>query len=214
MPPRSGQGAPGGGSSSSSPAGSTGGATAVQLAGTVYFNVSTGNAVRVDLTAKAANQHVWRPRRRRLGLLPGGQRAGLVRGLPRLGRVAPAGVVMVDHPGEPDRLGGLRRIRCRRLHQPRDRPAAQRRALEPGHPGRCRVLPRRVRCCSCPSAPRNELSPDPGSRTARNTATGRGAGGSRDTGTGVRVPVREPGPIGFLRARRGGSRRRLNEDLN
>jgi hypothetical protein len=36
-------------------------ATAVQLAGTVYFNVSTGNAVRVDLTAKAANQHVWRP---------------------------------------------------------------------------------------------------------------------------------------------------------
>jgi hypothetical protein len=24
-------------------------------------NVSTGNAVRVDLTAKAANQHVWRP---------------------------------------------------------------------------------------------------------------------------------------------------------
>ena len=36
-------------------------ATAVQLAGTVYFNVSTGNAVRVDLTAQAANQHVWRP---------------------------------------------------------------------------------------------------------------------------------------------------------
>jgi hypothetical protein len=36
-------------------------ATAVQLAGTVYFNISTGNAVRVDLTAKAANQHVWRP---------------------------------------------------------------------------------------------------------------------------------------------------------
>ncbi len=36
-------------------------ATAVQLAGTLYFNVSTGNATRVDLTAKAANQHVWRP---------------------------------------------------------------------------------------------------------------------------------------------------------
>ncbi len=35
--------------------------TAVQLAGTLFFNVSTGNAVRVDLTAKAANQHVWRP---------------------------------------------------------------------------------------------------------------------------------------------------------
>ncbi len=36
-------------------------ATAVQLAGTLYFNVSTGNAVRVDLSAQAANQHVWRP---------------------------------------------------------------------------------------------------------------------------------------------------------
>jgi hypothetical protein len=36
-------------------------ATAVQLAGTLFFNVSTGNAMRVDLTAQAANQHVWRP---------------------------------------------------------------------------------------------------------------------------------------------------------
>ncbi len=36
-------------------------ATAVQLAGTLYFNVSTGNAMRIDLTAQAANQHVWRP---------------------------------------------------------------------------------------------------------------------------------------------------------
>jgi hypothetical protein len=36
-------------------------ATAVQLVGTVYFNVSTGNALRVDLSAQAANQHVWRP---------------------------------------------------------------------------------------------------------------------------------------------------------
>ena len=36
-------------------------ATAVQLAGTVYFNISTGNALRVDLAAQAAHQHVWRP---------------------------------------------------------------------------------------------------------------------------------------------------------
>ncbi len=36
-------------------------ATAVQLAGTLFFNVSTGNALRVDLTAQAAHQHVWRP---------------------------------------------------------------------------------------------------------------------------------------------------------
>ena len=36
-------------------------ATAVQLVGTLFFNVSTGNALRVDLTAQAAHQHVWRP---------------------------------------------------------------------------------------------------------------------------------------------------------
>ena len=36
-------------------------ATAVQLVGTLFFNVSTGNAMRVDLGAQAANQHVWRP---------------------------------------------------------------------------------------------------------------------------------------------------------
>ena len=36
-------------------------ASAVQLAGTLLFNVSTGNALRVDLTATAAHQHVWRP---------------------------------------------------------------------------------------------------------------------------------------------------------
>jgi hypothetical protein len=36
-------------------------ATAVQLVGTVFFNVSCGNALRVNLTAQAAHQHVWRP---------------------------------------------------------------------------------------------------------------------------------------------------------
>jgi hypothetical protein len=36
-------------------------ATAVQLAGTLFFNLSTGNAVRVNLSAQAAHQHVWRP---------------------------------------------------------------------------------------------------------------------------------------------------------
>ena len=36
-------------------------ATAVQLAGTLFFNVSTGDALRADLTVSAAHQHVWRP---------------------------------------------------------------------------------------------------------------------------------------------------------
>jgi hypothetical protein len=36
-------------------------ATAVQLIGTVYFNVSTGVATVTDLSAQAAHQHEWRP---------------------------------------------------------------------------------------------------------------------------------------------------------
>jgi hypothetical protein len=36
-------------------------ATAVQLVGTVYFNVSTGVATASDLSATTAHQHVWRP---------------------------------------------------------------------------------------------------------------------------------------------------------
>jgi hypothetical protein len=33
----------------------------IQLVGTLYFNVSTGNAARTNLTAQVAHQHVWRP---------------------------------------------------------------------------------------------------------------------------------------------------------
>jgi hypothetical protein len=33
----------------------------VQLAGTLFFNFRTGNAVRADRSAQAAHQHVWRP---------------------------------------------------------------------------------------------------------------------------------------------------------
>ena len=36
-------------------------ATAVQLVGTVFFNVSTGVAMVSDLSAQAAHRHVWRP---------------------------------------------------------------------------------------------------------------------------------------------------------
>ena len=36
-------------------------ATAIQLAGTGYFNISTGAAMVQDASAQAAHQHVWRP---------------------------------------------------------------------------------------------------------------------------------------------------------
>jgi hypothetical protein len=33
----------------------------VQLAGSLFVNVSTGNTLRADLTAQAAHPYVWRP---------------------------------------------------------------------------------------------------------------------------------------------------------
>ena len=36
-------------------------ATSVQLAGTLYFNISTGLAMADNLSAQTAHQHVWRP---------------------------------------------------------------------------------------------------------------------------------------------------------
>jgi hypothetical protein len=36
-------------------------ASAIQLIGTVYFNVSTAVAISTDLSAQTARQHVWRP---------------------------------------------------------------------------------------------------------------------------------------------------------
>jgi hypothetical protein len=36
-------------------------ATSVQLLGTVFFNVSTVNAIRLNISAAAAHQHIWRP---------------------------------------------------------------------------------------------------------------------------------------------------------
>jgi hypothetical protein len=36
-------------------------ASVIQLIGTLFFNVSTANAVRIDLSTSAALHHVWRP---------------------------------------------------------------------------------------------------------------------------------------------------------
>ncbi len=36
-------------------------ATAIQLMGTIFFNISTGNALRIDLSSQGAHQHIWRP---------------------------------------------------------------------------------------------------------------------------------------------------------
>ena len=116
-------------------------ATAVQLAGTVFFNASTGNAVRVDLSAQAANQHVWRPDAvGSICFLVASALAwfevchGWAAWRPRSWSwwITLANLIGSVAFGVSARGG--------RLHQPGDRPTAQRRALEPGHADRCGVL--------------------------------------------------------------------------
>jgi hypothetical protein len=64
-------------------------ATAVQLVGTPFFNVSTGNVLRLSLTAQEAKPAHLATRCPWFDLLPGCKRTCLVRGLPRLGRWRP-----------------------------------------------------------------------------------------------------------------------------
>ena len=98
-------------------------ATAVQLVGTVYFNVSTASPGRRPLYADRTSARVA-ARRHWLDLLPGGQCACLVRSLPWLGRLAPPVMGVVDNAGQPVRVRRLRSLRCRQLRHPGDRRAA------------------------------------------------------------------------------------------
>ena len=83
------------------------------------------------------------PRRLRLGLLPGRQRARLVRGVPRLDGLAAEIAGLVDHRGEPGRVGRVRVLRRRQLRRSRDRRAAERPGGQPRYLHRRAVLPGR-----------------------------------------------------------------------
>ena len=117
-------------------------ATAIQLAGTLFFNISTGNAVREDLTAQAAHQHVWRPDAfGSVCFLVASALAwfevchGWTAWRPRSWSWW---ITLLNLVG----VRRLRRVRRGRLHQPVHRPAAQRRAVQPRHLHRRAVLPR------------------------------------------------------------------------
>ena len=118
-------------------------ASAVQLVGTLYFNVSTGAAMHRRLGGAGRRPIRVATRRRRFPLLPRGQCTGLVRGLPSVDRLAPAVMVLVDHLAQPARLDCLRRLGRRQLRHPGDRRAAGCRAGEPGHARRRGVLSHR-----------------------------------------------------------------------
>ena len=118
-------------------------ASGIQLVGTLYFNVSTGNAVRIDLSAQAAQQHVWRPDALGLGLLPRGQRDGVIRGVPRVDGVVTRRHLVVDHRPQPGGVHRLRGLRGGRLHRAVDRTDLARGAVQPRDLRRCPLLPGR-----------------------------------------------------------------------
>ena len=120
-------------------------ATGVQLVGTLYFNVSTGVAMVTDLSAQAAHQHVWRPDA--IGSVCFLVSSALAWYEICHGWAAwrPRVLFLVDHAAQPGRVDRLRHLRRGRLHQPGDRPGAQRRASRHADPDRRGVLPHRRR---------------------------------------------------------------------
>ena len=89
---------------------------AIQLAGTLFFNLSTGRALHASIDLAQEDRLIWAARRVRLDLLPRRQRARVVR-RPRRARSR-----LVDRGHQPGRLGRVRRLGGGRLHRAR-RPA-------------------------------------------------------------------------------------------
>ena len=173
-------------------------ATAVQLAGTLFFNISTGNALREDLTAQAAHQHVWRPD-------AVGSVCFLVASALAWFEVChgwtgwrPRSWSWWITLAQPDRVRGLRRVRRGRLHQPVNRPAAQRRAVEPGYLHRRAVLLRR-RAAAPARTDRTSQRPGDDTRCQRRlnpraACSSPPAGRDRAQGAGRRRASLEPSP--------------------
>ena len=154
-------------------------ATGVQFIGTLFFNVSTGAAIASGLSAQTAHQHVWRPDAIGSACFLVSSFAGLVRGLPRLGRLAPAVVVMVDHAGQPGGVGRLRRLRRRRLRQPGHRPGPQRGPGQHPNPDRRSLLLHR-RPAAAPGTHRGSQRPGDGTRERQHARPDK-------TGSGIRL---------------------------
>jgi hypothetical protein len=117
-------------------------------------------------------------------VLPDRERAGLVRGLPRLGRVAAEVAGLVDHGGEPGRVGRVRVLRRGQLRPSGDHPDAERPRGQPRHVHRRGVLPHRR---GAPAVRADRAGPSFPALTARGTSSGR-SGPSRSCGGGSRCP--------------------------
>ena len=117
-------------------------ACAVQLAGTLWFNWSTANALRINLSVEAEDQRVWRPDALgsiaflfASGLALMDARRGVITGQPK-----PVGVE--DRDRQPTRLPGVRCLGRRGLRRT-ERQCLERRGVQPRHARRCGVLSHR-----------------------------------------------------------------------
>ena len=174
-------------------------ATAVQSVGTVEFNVSTFVAICGD-GRYAGTASCLATRHPRFGLLPGRERARLVRGVPRLDGLAAEIAGLVDHRGEPGRVGRVRVLRRGQLRRSRDHPDAERPSDQPRHLRRRGLLPGRrgapaVRADRrCPRRPRGSAAAvRPGAARAAVTGCGTSSGRSgpsRNCDAGSRRPGR------------------------
>ena len=118
-------------------------ASAVQLAGTLWFNWSTANALRDNLGAALSDQRVWRPDA--LGSIAFLIASGLALRDAREGRHSrPAQASGVeDRRDQPARLGCVRRLGCRGFRRAVERRCLERRAVQSRHPRGSRVLSHR-----------------------------------------------------------------------
>ena len=129
-------------------------AAAVQSVGTVFFNISTAHALehRGHHHPGPEPRHLA-TRRPRVHLLPRLQLPLVRRGVPRILAVDAPGPLLVDHRGQPGRIGGLRRVGGR-LPVRGPRPDPQHSTGPRSAPSSAACASSVPRSCSFPNAPR------------------------------------------------------------
>ena len=130
-------------------------AAIIQSAGTLFFNVTTYQALHTSLSNSALQQARVAPRRVRLDLLPDLRRDRLSRLGPARLAARPRPTGLVGAGDQPARLHLLRDLGDRRLPRPFDRLAAQPGLGKLEHRTRSRVLPRLRARRRCPTPRRS-----------------------------------------------------------
>ena len=118
-------------------------AGAIQLAGTLWFNWSTGNALRVNLSAALTEQLVWRPDALGVSRLPRFKRCGVAGCRSRRHRRPAQDSDVEDRRDQRGRLCCVRHLGCRGLCHTVERRCLERRAVQSRHTRGSPVLPHR-----------------------------------------------------------------------